>query len=75
MTIAARINEIARKLKETPSNEIDWPMWEERYTSIGCGARAARPCGTPPGRYDVGHAVHTAASSADRGHIVADATS
>jgi hypothetical protein len=49
MTIAARINEIARKLKETPKVEIDWPMWEERYTSIGCGASAGPLSGTAPG--------------------------
>ena len=35
MTIASRINEISRKIKETPTKEIDWAMWEERYTSIG----------------------------------------
>ena len=38
MTIASRINELARGIQDTKVESIDWDMWTERYTSIGCAA-------------------------------------
>jgi hypothetical protein len=37
MTIASRINELARGIQDTKVESIDWDMWTERYTSIGMG--------------------------------------